>query len=120
MNKYGTYLRFMKSFAMRYEMAVLRLADVVRPPNTAGIGIHWAQLSYSLRCTPKGKRVKYGTIHQLQSAANTYYMVDAQLTRPDQAIKVKQRVHFYPYVLPRDEAMVSFTTKRMERCLGSA
>jgi hypothetical protein len=48
-----------------------------------------------------------------------YYMVDAQHIRPDQAMKVKQWVHFYPYVLPPDKAMVSFATKGMERCLGS-
>lgn len=112
MHKYGTYLRFMQSFATRYGVAVLRPADVVRPPNTAGIAIHWAQ--HSLRRTSKGERVKYGTIRQLRSAANMYYMVDAQLIRPDQAMKVKQRVHFYPYVLPPDEAMMSFATKGME------
>jgi hypothetical protein len=34
-------------------------------------------------------------------------------------MKVKQRVHFYPYVFPPDEAMVSFAMKGMEPRLGS-
>jgi hypothetical protein len=120
MNKYGTYRRFMESFATHYYgVAVPRPAGVVQPPDTAGIVIHWAQLSYSLRCTPKGERVKYEMICQLQSAANMYYMVDAQLIRPDQAMKFNQRVHFYPYALPPDKTMVVFATKGMELRLGS-
>jgi hypothetical protein len=107
----------MQSFATRYGVAVLRPADVVRPPNTAGIAIHWAQ--HSLRRTSKGERVKYETIRQLRSAANMYYMVDAQLIRPDQAMKFNQRVHFYPYALPPDKTMVVFATKGMELRLGS-
>jgi hypothetical protein len=47
-----------------------------------------------------------------------YYMVDALLARPSQAMKVKNRVSFFPHVLPPDAAMMTFATKGMERRLG--
>jgi hypothetical protein len=35
-------------------------------------------------------------------------------------MKVKEQVHFYPYIMPPNEAIVLFATKGMERQLGSA
>jgi hypothetical protein len=92
---------------------------LLKPPNTESITIHWAQLAYSLRLNPRtGQRVKYGTVRQLQSAANMYYMIDALLARPSQAMKIKNRLNLHMHVLPPDEAMLSFATKGMEGRLG--
>jgi hypothetical protein len=119
MSKYGNYLRFMNQFQQRHGAAVLRPTKLRKPPNTESITIHWAQLAYSLRLNPRtGQRVKYGTVRQLRSAANMYYMIDALLARPSQAMKIKNRLNFHMHVLPPDEAMLSFATKGMERRLG--
>ena len=117
--KYGTYLRFMERFGRYHSLTVLRPTNLLRPPNDASISIHWAQLGYSLRRNQAGEPVKYGTIRQLRSAANLFYMVDAMLARPDQAMKVKSRLQFFPHVLPPDAAMLTCATKGMERRLGN-
>jgi hypothetical protein len=119
MTKYDTYLRFMARFGLHHEMSVLRPVELLHPPDTASIPLHWAQLAYSLRLNPITKeRVKHGTIRALRSAANMYYMSDSLTSRPSQAMKVKNRVGFFPHVLPPDAAMVTFATKGMERRLG--
>jgi hypothetical protein len=116
--KYGVYLRFMDRFEKRHGTKVLRPTKLEKPPNTESIPLHWAQLAYSLRRNRAGERVKFGTVRQLRSAANMYYMVDALLARPTQAMKVKTRLNFYAHVLPPDSAMMSFAAKGMERRLG--
>jgi hypothetical protein len=119
MTKYGTYLRFMDRFSSHHGVSVLRPTELLHPPDEASIALHWAQLAYSLRTNPvTGERVKHGTIRALRSAANMYYMVDALMGRPAQAMKVKNRVSFFPHVLPPDAAMMTFATKGMERRLG--
>ena len=119
MTKYGTYLRFMVRFEARHGASVLRPTQLLAPPQSASIPLHWAQLAYSLRENSViGERVKHGTVRQLRSAANMYYMVDSLLARPSQAMKVKNQVSFFPFVLAPDSAMLTFATKGMERRLG--
>lgn len=120
MATYGTSLRFMARFASRHGARILRPTRLLRPPETASIPLHWAQLSYSLRENRAGERVKYGTVRQLRSAANMYYMVDSMMARPSHTMKVKNRVGFFTHVMPPDAAMLSCATKGMERRLGNS
>jgi len=119
LKKYGTYLRYLDAFGSRYGARVLKPTLYAAPPTTESIPLHWAQLNYSLRTNRKGERIKYGTIRPLRSAANMYYMVENQVARPAQAMKVKNQVHFFTHVSPPDQALVTFCNKGMERRHGS-
>jgi hypothetical protein len=119
LSKYGGRLRFLKAFEQRYHCTILKPTKLVAPPVTPAIPLQWAQLGFSLRANRAGEPVKFGTIRQLRSAANMYYMVDSQLAYTHQAMKTKSRISIHPHVTPPDSAMLTFASKGMERRLGS-
>jgi hypothetical protein len=119
LSKYGGRLRYLQAFERRYQCSILAPTTLTAPPVTPAIPLQWAQLGFSLRKNRVGEPVKYGTIRQLRSAANMYYMVDSQLAYPHQTMKLKSRVSFQPQVAPPDSAMLTFATKGMERRLGN-
>jgi hypothetical protein len=69
---YGPYLGFLERFEDYYGARVLRPTVLVRPPNSPGIALVWAQQLYSLR-RYQGDRIKFNTIRMLRSAASLYY-----------------------------------------------
>jgi hypothetical protein len=119
LSKYGGRLRYLQAFAHRYQCAILAPTQLTAPPVTPAIPLQWAQLGFSLRTNRAGERVKFGTVRQLRSAANMYYMVDSQLAYPHHTMKNKSHLSFQPRVAPPDSAMLTFASKGMERRLGS-
>jgi hypothetical protein len=117
--KYGGRLRYLQAFEQRFHCAILQPTKLLAPPVTPSIPLQWAQLGFSLRANRTGEPVKFGTIRQLRSAANMYYMVDCQLAFPHQAMKTKSRISIHSHVTPPDSAMLTFASKGMERRLGS-
>jgi hypothetical protein len=119
LSKYGGRLRYLQAFERRYACSVLAPTTMTAPPCTPAIPLQWAQLGFSLCKNRAGKPVKFGTIRQLRSAANMYYMVDSQMAYPHQTMKCQSRVTFQSHVAPPDSAMLTFASKGMERRLGS-
>jgi hypothetical protein len=119
LSKYGGHLRYLQAFECQYQCSILTSTQMAAPPVTPAIPLQWAQLGFSLRQNRAGERVKFGTVCQLRSAANMFYMVDSQLAYPHQTMKSKSHVSFQSHVTPPDSAMLTFATKGMERRLGS-
>jgi hypothetical protein len=119
LSKYGGRLKYLQAFEQRFQCSILAPTLLKAPLVTPAIPLQWVHLDFSLRKNQAGEPVKYGTIRQLRSAANMYYMVDSQLAFPQQTMKNKSRVSIHPHVVPPDSVMLTFASKGMERCLGS-
>jgi hypothetical protein len=119
LSKYGGRLKYLQAFEKRFQCSILAPTPIKAPPVTPAIPLQWAHLDFSLRSNQVGEPVKYGTIRQLRSAANMYYMVDSQLAFPQQTMKTKSRISIHLHVVPPNSAMLTFASKGMERHLGS-
>jgi hypothetical protein len=118
MTTYGPYLQFMHRFGRRYSVAVLQPTRLTRPPTSEGIALVWAQLLYSLRVY-KGNPIKFNTIRMIRSVASSFYTWDLHYTFPGRVRRDGGRDEVCDFVLPSEEAGVTFATKGLARRIGT-
>lgn len=126
---YQQKISYLRKFEMQFQVPILTVTSVPRPPSPASIPLMWAQQHYSLQQsrwkrskggTEDAARVTFATVRGLRSAASLFHKLDMLTAHPGKVyMDPNNRVMTTNDVSPTDELGYTMMNTGMKNRLGT-